>query len=419
VISDLKFRASYGSLGNGSIASYSFIEQFGISQSGRVLGGIRPQTTSQPNVLPDNLTWEKATTTDVGMDVSLLSNHLQLSGDFYIRNTTDMFTNGPTLPAVFGTSVPKGNYADLRTTGWEMVATWRDDAKIAGKRFGYGIRLSLSDYQSEITRYNNKNKLLSDYYVGQKLGEIWGYTTDGFFTAANISEAAKQTLIKSSNGGNTMIGDVKFLDRNKDNSINTGANTVNDPGDLSIIGNSQPRYSFGALFDFDYSGFFFSAFFQGVGKQDWWPGAEADAFWGPYNRPYNRVPSEMVNEIWSEANPNTYFPRLRGYIAQGTGRSLNVTQTKYLQNVAYVRLKNIQLGYNLPASWIKSIKMTQAKLYVSAENIWTYSPMYKVTHNLDVENIQGSDRTLTNGSNGNGNNYPILKGWTVGLNIGF
>lgn len=418
-ISDLKFRASYGSLGNGNIASYAFMEQFGISQSGRVLGGIRPQTTGQPNVLPDNLTWEKATTTDIGVDVSFLRNRLQVTADWYVRNTKDMFTNGPTLPAVFGTSVPKGNYADLRTKGWEAVVSWRDNGKIAGKPFGYGIRLSIGDYQAEITRYNNRDKLLSDYYVGQKLGEIWGYVTDGFFTADNIGEASKQTLIKSSNGGNTMIGDIKFLDLNKDNVINTGANSVADPGDRRIIGNSTPRYSFGALFDFDWNNFFVSAFFQGVGKQDWWPGAEADAFWGPYNRPYNRVPAEMVDEIWSEQNPNTYFPRLRGYIAQGTGRSLNVAQTKYLQNVAYIRLKNLQVGYNLPQKWISHIKMSQARLYVTAENIWTYSPMYKVTHNLDVENIQGSDRVLTDGGNGNGNNYPILKGWTVGLNISF
>lgn len=417
-VSDLKVRASHGSLGNGSISSYSFVEQFSISQSGRVLGGVRPQTTGQPNVLPDNLIWEKATTTDVGLDVGLMNNRLQLNADWYVRNTTDMFTNGPTLPAVFGTGVPKGNYADLRTTGWEVVVSWRDRTRVAGKRFGYGIRLSLADYQSEITRYNNPNKLLSDYYVGQKLGEIWGYVTDGFFTAANIGEAPKQTLIKSSNGGNTMIGDVKFADLNKDGSITTGANTVANPGDRKIIGNAQPRYTFGALFDADWNNFFVSVFFQGVAKQDWWPGAEADAFWGPYNRPYNRVPAEMVNEIWSESNPNTYFPRLRGYIAQGTGRSLNVTQTKYLQNAAYIRLKNLQVGYSVPVKWISAIKLTQAKLFVSADNIWTWSPMYRVTHNLDVENIQGSDRTLTNGTNGNGNNYPILKGWTIGLNIG-
>lgn len=419
IISDLKFRASYGSLGNGSIASYAFIEQFGISQSGRVLGGIRPQTTSQPNVLPDNLSWETATTTDIGMDVNFLNNRLQLTADWYVRNTTDMFTNGPTLPAVFGTNVPKGNYADLRTKGWEVVAAWRDNGNLLSRPFGYGIRLSLADYQSEITRYNNPNKLLNDYYVGQQLGEIWGYTTDGFFTAENIDQAATQSQIKSSNSGTTLIGDVKFLDLNKDGSINTGANTVANPGDRKIIGNSQQRYTFGALFDFNWNNFFVSAFLQGVGKQDWWPGAEADAFWGPYNRPYNRIPTEMVDEIWSEENPDTYFPRLRGYIAQGTGRALNVAQTKYLQNAAYIRLKNLQFGYNLPASLIGRLKMTQARVYVSGDNIWTYSPMYKVTRNLDVENIQGSDRVLTTGGSGNGNNYPMLKGWTIGLNIGF
>jgi TonB-linked SusC/RagA family outer membrane protein len=417
IISDLKLRASYGSLGNGSIASYSFLEQFSISQSGRVLGGIRPQTTGQPSVLPDNLTWEKATTTDVGIDLGLLKNRLQINADWYVRNTTDMFTNGPTLPAVFGTSVPKGNYADLRTTGWEIVAGWRDNGTIRNKPFGYGVRLSMADYQSEITRFNNPNKLLSDYYVGQKLGEIWGYVTDGFFTSDNIAQASQQTSIKSSNGGNTMIGDIKFLDLDKNGVINTGKNTVADPGDRKIIGNSTPRYTFGALLDFNWNNFFVSVFFQGVAKQDWWPGAEADAFWGPYNRPYNRVPSEMVNEIWSEQNPNTYFPRLRGYIAQAGGRSLFERQTKYLQNAAYVRLKNAQLGYSLPKKWIGAIKLTQAKLYISGDNIWTYSPMYKITHNLDVENIQGSDRVLTNGTNGNGNNYPILKGWTIGLNI--
>jgi TonB-linked SusC/RagA family outer membrane protein len=418
IISDLKIRGSYGSLGNGSIGSYQFMELFGISQSSRVLGGIRPQSTSQPNVVPDNLIWEKATTLDIGIDAGFLNNRLYINADWYMRNTTDMFTQGPTLPAVFGISVPKGNYADLRTTGWELIASWRDNGKLLSKPFSYGIRLSVADYQSEIRKYYNPEKRLNDYYVGQKLGEIWGYVTDGFFTADNISQAGMQAqFIKASNGGNTMIGDVKFTDLDKDGAIDAGSNTVNDPGDRRIIGNSQPRYTFGALFDFDWNNFFISAFFQGVGKQDWWPGAEADAFWGPYNRPYNRVPTEMVDEIWSEQNPNTYFPRLRGYVAQGTGRELNVPQTKYLQNVAYVRLKNIQVGYSFPLQWISRLKMSQARIYISADNIWTYSPMYKVTHNLDVENIQGSDRVLTNGTNGNGNNYPIMKGWTVGLNV--
>ncbi|PGH40024.1 MAG: SusC/RagA family protein [Candidatus Nephrothrix sp. EaCA] len=419
VITNLKFRASYGSLGNGSIASYSFIEQFNIRQSERVLGGIRPQTASQPNVLPTNLIWEKATTTDFGVDVSFLRNRLQLSFDSYVRNTTDMFTRGPTLPAVFGTAPPRGNYADLKTNGWEAVSSWRDKVEIDGKPLTYGIRLSLADYQAVITKYDNPTKLLSDYYEGQKLGEIWGYVTDGFFTAANIGESSKQSQFKSSNSGTTLIGDIKFVDSNGDGTIDRGANTAANPGDRRIIGNSQPRYTFGTLFDFDWNNFFVSAFFQGVGKQDWWPGAEADAFWGPYNRPYNRVPAEMVDQIWSEQNPNAYFPRLRGYIAVGGGRTLYEAQTKYLQNVAYIRLKNLQAGYNLPKTLISRLHVAQVRFYISADNIWTYSPMYKITSNFDVENIQGSDRVLTEGNGGNGNNYPILKGFTAGLTVGF
>jgi TonB-linked SusC/RagA family outer membrane protein len=418
-ISDLKLRASYGSLGNGSIGSYGFVEQFGVSQSGRVIGGIRPQLTDQPNVLPDNLTWEKATTLDFGVDVSFLSNRLDFNGDWYIRNTENMFTNGPTLPAVFGTSVPKGNYADLKTKGWEAVVSWRDRVKVLKSDLKYGIRFTLADYQAEITRYNNPTKLLSDYYVGQQLGEIWGYVNDGYFTASNLAEGSKQATIKSSNSGAVLPGDIKFADLNKDGTINTGANTVSNPGDRKIIGNATPRYTYGVLVDLEWKNFFFSAFLQGVGQQNWWPGAEMDAFWGPYNRPYNRVPSEMVDKIWSETNPEAYFPRLRGYIAQGTGRALNVTQTKYLQNVAYARLKNIQIGYNLPSSLIKKLKLTQAKFYISGENLFTFTPLYKVTHNFDVENIQGSDRVLTNGGNGNGNNYPMLKGYTIGVNLNF
>ncbi|MDF2191109.1 TonB-dependent receptor [Paraflavitalea sp. CAU 1676] len=418
VISDLKVRASYGSLGNGNISSYSFQEQFGISQSGRVLGGIRPQRTSQPGVLPDGLTWETSTTQDIGLDMALLSNRLTLTGDYYIRKTTDMFTQGMPLPAVFGTDVPKGNYADLQTKGWELSVTWKDQIKTARSPLSYSVRVALSDYQAEVTKFNNPDKKLADtYYEGMKLGEIWGFVTDGFFTKDNIGEASKQKLYKASTTGQTMIGDIKFLDLNGDNVINNGDNKVSSPGDMKVIGNSTPRYSYSVNLDLDWNGFFLGAFFQGVGKQDWWPGAEADYFWGPYNRPYNRVPKSMVDQIWSEANPNTYFPRLRGYSAQSGGAELNTIQTKYLQNIAYIRLKNLQLGYTLPQQLISKLKMSNARVFVSGENLWSWSPIYKITKDIDPENTGGSDRVLTNGTNGNGNNYPMLKSITFGLSV--
>jgi hypothetical protein len=174
------------------------------------------------------------------------------------------------------------------------------------------------------------------------------------------------------------------------------------------------------MLDADWNNFFFSVFFQGVGKQDWWPGREADAFWGQYNRPYNDPLLSQAGNMWSEDNPNAYFPRLRGYVAQGADRELSTVQTKYLQNVAYIRLKNIQIGYNLPRSFISRIKMSNARIYISGENLWTWSPLYRITrNNIDVEAIHGSDKLLTSGNNGNVNNYPILKSITFGLSVTF
>ncbi|WP_078832619.1 SusC/RagA family TonB-linked outer membrane protein [Sediminibacterium ginsengisoli] len=419
-ISDLKIRASYGSLGNGSIGSYAFQEQFSISQSGRALNGVRPQRTGQPGVLPEGLTWETSTTQNIGVDLALLNKRLRFTGDAYIRKTTDMFTVGMSVPAVFGTGVPKGNYADLKTKGWEISLSWKDRFGSASKPISYSIGITLADYQSEITKFNNADRRLSDYYVGQKVGEIWGYVTDGYFKSQDdINKSAKQTLIKASNSGQLLPGDIKFRDLNGDGVINNGDNTVGNPGDRQIIGNSTPRYSYGINLDADWNNFFFSAFLQGVGKQDWWPGSEADYFWGQYNRPYNKMPVSHIGNIWSEQNPDAYFPRYRGYVAQNGSGELNQAQTKYLQNVAYLRLKNIQIGYNLPGKWIRRIGANTARVYVSGENLLTWSPLYRISKDLDVESINGSDRVVTDGSSGNGNNYPIMKGFTMGLSVTF
>jgi TonB-linked SusC/RagA family outer membrane protein len=419
VISDLKIRASYGSLGNGNISSYAFQEKFSISQLGRVINGVRPQQTSQPNVLPAGLTWETSTTKDLGLDLAMLSNRLLFTGDVYVRKTTDMFTVGQTLPAVFGTGVPKGNYADLKTIGWEGSITWRDMFNVAAKPFNYSIGFWMSDYQATILKYNNTGNKLTDYYVGEKLGDIWGYVNDGYWTEADVSKAAAaQAIFKASTSGQWLPGDIKFKDLNGDGVINNGDNTLESHGDLQIIGNSTPRYSYGISLSADWNNFSFAAFLQGIAKQDWWPGSEADLFWGQYNRPYNYVFKSQLGNIWSEDNPNAYWPRYRGYVAQNGAGELRQAQSKYLQNASYLRLKNVQLGYALPSSLVHRWKLSAIRFYVSGENLISWSPLYKVTKNLDVENIGKSDVILTGTSNnGNGNNYPILKSVTFGLSV--
>lgn len=421
IISDLKIRASYGSLGNGNINSYAFQENFGISQSSVILGGVRPQRTSQPAVLPNGITWETSTTSNLGLDISMLSDRLTFSGDAYLRKTTNMFTVGLTAPAVFGASVPRGNYADLETRGWEMTLSWRDRINIKSKPLSYGIRLTLADNMSEITRYNNPDKLLSDYYEGQILGEIWGYTTAGFFKdQADIDASAKQSPQMRASPTNIWYpGDIKLEDLNKDGFINIGTNRVSNPGDRKIIGNSAARYIYGINLNADWNGFFLSTFFQGVGKQDWYPSTESEYFWGQYNRPYNNIPKWHLGNMWTPENTDAYFPRTMSRAASNsTTRTLGIAQTRYLQNVAFIRLKNIQIGYNLPKKWISKVKANNVRIYFSGENLWTYSPLYNLTTGIDVENTGPSDQVFNPGGNsGDGYNYPMLKSFSIGLNL--
>lgn len=425
LVNDLRLSVSQGSMGNGNGGAYQFQQTFNISQSGVIVNGSRPQQTSAPGVLPDGLTWETATTTNVGLDADMIDNRLTVSFDMYTRKTTDMFTSAITPPAVFGASAPRGNYADLKTTGWEFSAGWQDGFRLAGHRANYGVRFVMSDNTSEILKYNNPNGLLSDYRVGQKVGEIWGYTTEGFFRdSADILAHANQSFIQSRNSRVWLPGDIKFKDINGDGKIDVGNQTQANPGDLSVIGNTTPRYSYGINLNGAWRNISIGAFFQGVGKQNWHPNPEADYFWGQYNRPYNNIPSWHLNPgvMWDAANPSNdaFFPRLNGYAAQSGERQMSRPQTKYLMNVAYIRLKNLQVGYDLPQAWLSRLGGRKAKVYVSGENLWTYSPLYKIVKNVDVENIsQGSDRVLTGGGNGDGLNYPMMRTFVTGFTLTF
>ncbi len=261
-------RASYGSLGNGNISSYTFQEQLSISQSGRVLNGVKPQYTRNPSVLPEGLTWETATTQNIGIDITALSDRLRFVGDAYIRNTTDMYTIGMTLPAVFGATPPKGNYADLKTTGWEASLSWRDKLNIGGKPFNFEIKGSLADNKSVIKRYNNPEKVLTDYYEGQVVGEIWGYVTEGFFVdAEDIAAHADQSLFKNTSSGANFPGDLKLVDSDASGKVDYGTNRIGNTGDKQIIGNSSTHYTYTLNLNADWNNFFISLFFQGVGKQ--------------------------------------------------------------------------------------------------------------------------------------------------------
>ena len=438
-ISNAKVRFSWGSLGNAAgLSNYQYIQTLGISKSDYILDGLRQNYMSSPAALPGNLTWETATTYDIGADLGFFDNRLTVSGDYYIRKTTDMIVNGPTVPDVFGASSPKGNYADMSTYGYELSLEWRDGFDLAGKRFNYSIKGTLADYYSVIDRFNNANMSLSEYanqsldknyYEGMRIGEIWGFVSNGLWqdqagidAAEAAAKAAGQSyynpLMQTSKTYKLYPGDIKFEDLNGNGYIDRGQNTVDDPGDRKIIGNEEPRYIYSFTLSADWNNIWVSAFFQGVGKQDWYPSNEASTFWGQYNRPYNQMPSWHVDNYWTPENPDAFLPRYTGYYAPFYGGHKNAN-TRYLMNAAYLRLKNIQVGYNLPSEWIKKLHLTNVGIYLSGENLFTWSPLYKYSKDVNVSNIGESDKDLTSSNSGDGYNYPMMKSFSIGLNVTF
>jgi hypothetical protein len=279
---------------------------------------------------------------------------------------------------------------------------------------------SLWDSKAKITKFNNPTKSLSStYYEGHEIGEIWGYTTMGFFISEEeIENHADQSFLQNSNNRQWLPGDLKFEDLNNDGFINQGENTVDNPGDRKIIGNNSPRYQFGFTFSTSWNGIGLSAFFQGIAKRDWYFAPEADLFWGPYNRPYGFQPVKMMDDIWSEENPDAYFPRFRGYTSLGTTRSLGAPQTRYLQDASYLRLKNITLDYSIPTKLLEKVKLRQAKIFLTGQNLLTFSGLFKHTDNFDPEIIENPLGDMTNGY-GQGDAYPMLKTVTIGLNLSF
>lgn len=262
------------------------------------------------------------------------------------------------------------------------------------------------------------------YQSGRYFG--WGIAHEidqaGIDAAEAAAKAAGQSyynpLMQTSKTYKLYPGDIKFEDLNGNGYIDRGQNTVDDPGDRKIIGNEEPRYIYSFTLSADWNNIWVSAFFQGVGKQDWYPSNEASTFWGQYNRPYNQMPSWHVDNYWTPENPDAFLPRYTGYYAPFYGGHKNAN-TRYLMNAAYLRLKNIQVGYNLPSEWIKKLHLTNVGIYLSGENLFTWSPLYKYSKDVNVSNIGESDKDLTSSNSGDGYNYPMMKSFSIGLNVTF
>jgi TonB-linked SusC/RagA family outer membrane protein len=416
VFNNIKLRASYGTLGNQMLTSsglglsgnmhyypYIFALQNGTSTSWLFGNDNTQKTISPPSQLPvSSLTWEKVSTLNAGIDLSLLNSRLNVEFDVYTRTTSDMLMS-QTLPEVLGATAPKMNSGELRTDGWELSAKWRDNI---GKDFRYGIGFSLFDSQAEITKWEGAAGTVTSNYEGKKIGEIWGYETVGFISASDFTDGdINKALIvsQSSIASNWKPGDIKYKDRNGDGVVNTGKNTIEDPGDRYIIGNSTPRYQYGINGDIQYKGFSLNLFLQGIGKKDFWNSTQE---FFPMGTQYYNTQKHWFTDSWTPENTDAYFPLTRARSTQN-----QQTQTKYLQDGSYLRLKNLTIGYELPQALMRKIFLTRAQIYISGENLCEIS--YLVGP-YDPESVYGS-----NGLGSGSYSYPFSRVYSLGINLTF
>ncbi|MDO6807665.1 TonB-dependent receptor [Zobellia galactanivorans] len=423
-VSQVKLRASYGSLGNQNIDDYAYIPTLNKDiDSGYAMDGSTLDYIESPNLNPKAITWEEVKTLNLGTDLSFFKNRLTTSFDWYQRNTEGMLTKGATLPSVLGAPSPQENAADLQTRGFELSLGYNDSFEIGNDSFEFSVVGTLSNSKTKITRFDNPNNSLSDFYEGMTIGELWGYDVEGLFqTEEEVAAHADQTRVSNRivAAGGLQPGDVKYTDLNNDGVIDDGENTLENPGDRKILGNTAPQYLYSFKLNAAYKGFDFSAFFQGVGKQDWYPNRDSRLFWAMYNRPYDSfIRKDMVGEIWTPENTDAYYPRLFGYIALSESDALGAVNNRYLQSVAYLRMKNLTLGYTLPSGITERMPFNKLRLYFSGENLLTFS---KLTDYIDPEAASNSvnlNSPSTSTNRSTAQSTPFSKIYSLGISLQF
>ncbi|WP_339867372.1 TonB-dependent receptor [uncultured Algoriphagus sp.] len=421
VVNKFKVRGSWGELGNQNVDPY--LDLLLIPLSGNAVnwifeqGGSRPiGFAGTPSLVSNSLTWETARTLDIGADMSFLDNRLKVVFDYFERTTYDMIGPVQPAPGVLGSAVPQTNNATLRARGWESSINY---GHTTNSGFTYNVGFNIYDSKAVVTKYSNPEGVLSTWYEGREQGEIWGYSADGLYqTQEEIDTYTSQVDLSDLTGLAWNTGDVKYLDTNGDGKVDNGSNTLDDSGDLHIIGNSTPHFQYGLNLSAAYKGFDFSLLVRGVARRDLWFGSGENMFWGfrtgnqstltDYHLDYFRdqVGDTYTGLVEGEANFNTdaYFPR--PYINNGQNDKNRITSTRYLQSGAYMRIQNVQLGYSFPRPLLDKMKISNLRVYFSGENLFTFSSL-----------PDGIDPVAVGGSYGVGKTYGADRIFSFGLKI--
>lgn len=425
----LKVRASYGSVGNQALDSwYPYISTMAtetVSWIGTDMNQV--STTTTPSAVNPDMTWEKIRTLDIGFDAGFFNNELNVTFDWYQRRNVGMLVAGNEIVRYAGIAVaPLENGGDMKTNGWELQIDYNH---AFNKDFAIYGTFTLSDAKSEITKWNNTTGALNSWYKGKKLGEIWGFETDRYF---NSSDVNPDGTLKTGTPDQSYLqngsfrfgaGDIKYKDLNKDGKIDTGKGTIDDHGDLKRIGNQLPRYEYSLRVGAMLKGFDVEVLLQGVGKRDMW---STSSLFIPHAAGAQMNIFENQLDYWTESNQNARFPRpyINGAFGSLSGLPGNsgcnnfAPQTKYLNNLAYLRVKNFTVGYTLPQNLTRKIFVEKLRFYFSAQNLFTFDHIDGV---MDPECTGGSSKSYTNGMDMTmaGRAMPFNRQWSCGLQITF
>src|SRR5699024_4099383 len=388
---------------------------------------------------PANIGWEKITSTNIGIDMRFLKDKLTASVDLYERNTSDMYLPGQPLAGVFGAPEPRRNYASMQNKGFELTVGYNDQFEVMGSELSFNIQANVSHNKGVITKFDNPNGLLSTFWEGQELGEIWGYHIDGQFQSDkeaaalqnkfgrdNLFEVYRGILDYGSNTDWNYLkgGDLKYVDVNGDGKIDNGNNTLENPGDLQKIGNAMPQFPFGFNISANWKNIDVSVIGQGVARQDWYP--SGPLYWATFHRPYvSFIRKDILDKVWDPEHPNDperiYPQRQRAYNALSSGRMSYNLNDHYLTNIGYLRLKNLTVGYTLPPDLTQKVSLKKLRIFFSGENLFTWT-FGGLTEYLDPEEV-GAHVSYSN-PNGvsarpatNTQLYPMGKTYSVGVQI--
>ncbi|WP_082882844.1 SusC/RagA family TonB-linked outer membrane protein [Rufibacter roseus] len=397
-IGDLKLRGSYGILGNQAVGDYQYLSTYFTFQNAYGFNNVGVGGTGFTFANQD-IRWEKGATLNFGVDASFLNNALTLSLDYFDKTTSDMLVP-PIIPALFGASLQDYNAGKFNNRGWEINLNYRVSHSI----FDHSFSFNLGDSKNKVVfieggevlgRADEMQRIRRD---GLPYNSYVGFLRDGYFQNLEEIERGPKPA-----GLNLSPGDNRYVDANGDNVI--------DNNDLFVLGNPFPRYTFGATYNLRVKGFDLTLFFQGVGKRSTFIRGELVE---PFHFNYSQVMYQHQLDFWTPQNPNARYPRLAAAGSQSVENNFRRGSDMYIYDASYVRLKNLQVGYTLPATLINKVGLKSMRAYFSGQNLYTLSKLKF----LDPE-ITEFDNNLRNSGANSGRAYPTPVYYGFGLDVTF